>query len=85
MEQLAQRYTPDELRVCKEGTLTLVALISMSTRLFIHKKKSRPHAFFHLTRFEIFPQTCIFIYKRRTKYPTQTFIQDHTVIRATSI
>ena len=23
MEQLAQRYTPDELRVCKEGTLKL--------------------------------------------------------------
>ena len=62
---------------------TLVSLISMSTRLFIHTK-SRPHAFFHLIRFEKFPQTCIFTYKRQTKYPTHTFIQDHTVIRATS-
>ena len=63
---------------------TLVSLISMSTRLFIHTK-SRPHAFFHLIRFEKFPQTCIFTYKRQIKYPTHAFIQDHTIIRATRV
>ena len=63
---------------------TLVFLIRMSTSLFIHVKKSRPHVF-SLRRFEIFPQTCLFTYKRREKYPTHTFILDHTVIRATRV
>ena len=34
------------------------------TQLFSHKKQSRQHAFFHIIRFDIFPKTCIFTYKR---------------------
>ena len=33
MEQLAQRYTPDELRVCKEGTLKLENVLKGSLDL----------------------------------------------------
>ena len=33
MEQLAQRYTPDELRVCKEGTLKLEDVLKGSLDL----------------------------------------------------
>ena len=40
---------------------------NMSTCLFIHKKTPPT------CKFEFFPQTWIFIYKRRTKYPTHTF------------
>ena len=69
------------LKVC---TLSALIIISMSIHLFIYKK-SRPHTFFHLIRFEIFQPTCIFTYKRRTKNRTNTFIQDHTIIRATRV
>ena len=54
-----------------------MALISTS----IYSKKIRPHASFLLIKFENFPQRCIFTYKRQRKYPTHTFIQDHTIIR----
>ena len=49
---------------------TLVTLISMSTRLFIHKKILLTLFFFnYIIRFEVFPQTClIFTYKRQRKY-----------------
>ena len=82
----------------------------MSTRLFIHQKRSCQQAFFHLIRYEILGitpaigdprDTCISSVtkqdmkffnqhefspiKGEKKYPTHTFIQDHTVIRATRV
>ena len=62
--------------IFNQTLLYLVAQISMSTP----HKKIRSHAFFHLIRFENFPQTCIFTYKKQRKYPTPLFIQDHNII-----
>ena len=74
MDQLAQRYTPDELRVCKEGTAYSSGPNRHAHTPIYSQKNSRPHVFFHLKRFEIFPQTCIFTHKNRTKYPSHTLI-----------
>ena len=59
MSRLGVEFSGDELEemVNRSNIDTLVALISMSRRLFIHKKKFCLYAFFHLIRFEKFPQT----------------------------
>ena len=64
---------------------TLVALISMSKCLFIHKKYSSQHMLFHLIRFEIFPKHPFSSIKGEQKYQTHVFIQNHTVIWATGV
>ena len=48
----------------------------------IYSQKKISRVFSPKIRFEIFPETCIFTYKRQRKYRTHMFIQDHTVIWA---
>ena len=81
MSRLGVEFSDDELEemVNRSNIDTLVALISMSRRLFIHKKNSVSMRFFTSQDLKIFHK------HEFSTIKCQQNIQNHTVIGATRI